>query len=149
MHMAASSWPKAPHRVPIAEDGRGSAVADGGAHGPGEGPGHHPVSQDLLRRHPEGVLGVGVQRRVVMVLGGDVGQLFHRAFILLHVLARGVSVHVHEGGMVPAHELAQVLDGIGSHVVAQPDLHFKHITVFPGLILHRFAVFLFTAFSCF
>ena len=62
---------EAPHRVAVAEDGRGGAVADGRAHGPGERPGHHAVRQHLLRRDREGVLRVGIQRRVEMVLGRD------------------------------------------------------------------------------
>ena len=84
------------------DDGRSGAVADGGAHRPGERRGDRAIREHLFGREDERVLRVGVHRRVPVVLGGDDRELAGRAPVATHVLAGLVGVDVHERRVVGA-----------------------------------------------
>ncbi len=74
----------------------GSAVADGGAHHPGEGEGDLSRSEHLFKGHGFSVLCMGVQRSVPVSLDGESGEMFLREPVPLHVSSCQKGVHVHE-----------------------------------------------------
>src|SRR3989304_5480632 len=84
-----------------------TAVAEGGAHRAGQGLRHQRRVEHVLQGVDLAVLGVRVQRAVVVVLHGDASELLLRRAVALHVLPGEGGVEVHEHGALLAGALGR------------------------------------------
>ena len=102
------------------------AVADGGAHGAGEGEDDGLVDHHLIHRHRRAVLRLRVEGGGGVVLGGEAGEVFLGRAEAGHVGAGLGGVEVHEQAAALARRLAAHGGDIGQHALAVVDVGPAH-----------------------